>query len=86
MNSSFKKQSNGIEEQLNSENREKAENYYKLKKVGPSAEERYRHFRTNSKLTGIFYNFQHHLIGEPNEIAQRLPLLEWAAFEWNGEL
>mgnify|MGYP001585225029 CR=1 FL=1 len=79
------KQSNGIDEMLTCEQRAEAEEYYKSKGVGFSAQERYEHFRDDPSLSrSIYYNVNYD--GQSEKDISRLALMEWILWEWDGSI
>jgi hypothetical protein len=76
-------QPNGVKETLTPELRASAEEYYKTKGVGPTAQERYEHFRDTPELShSIYYNINYDKSTEAN--TSRLAILEWALWRWDG--
>ncbi len=77
------KQPNGVEEHLTPNNRALAEKYYSDAGLGPTAEERYEHFKTDPVLSrSCYYNINYD--PETEEDVSRLSVLEWFAWQWDG--
>ncbi len=83
--STTSKQPNGVDEMLNPENRARAEQYYSESGVGPTAEERYEHFRKTPKRSGPYYYNINYSKGTESDVS-RLSLLEWMLWQWSGEI
>lgn len=76
------KQPNGVDETLTSEQRSRAEEYYKLNNIGSTAQERYEHFSDRQKQCFSYSNKIKNLSVSEN-IATSLAQLEFATWRWS---